>query len=84
LTDPHDEMTCSELVALITDFIEGTLPADDRRRFEEHLVGCPHCAAYVNQMRATISTLGELSEESLAPSAREQLLATFRDWKRSG
>ena len=77
-------MTCGELVALITDFLEGTLPAGDRRRFEEHLADCSDCAAYLDQMRATIATLGELSEESLSPRAREQLVATFRDWTRAG
>jgi anti-sigma factor RsiW len=82
VTNP-DEMTCRELVEVITDYIEGTLPDDDRRRFEEHLGECPYCVSYLEQMRATIDTLGELREESLAPEVRNELLEAFRGWKQS-
>lgn len=77
------EMTCRELVDVITDYLEGTLPEADRVRFEEHLADCPYCATYLEQMWTTIATLGELGEDSISPGAREELLAAFRDWKRS-
>jgi len=73
-------MSCRELVEVITDYLEGTLPADDRARFEAHLEECPYCVNYLEQMREMIDTLGELSEESLSPRAREQLLNAFRGW----
>jgi anti-sigma factor RsiW len=76
-----DEMTCRELVEVITDYIEGTLPEDDRRRFEQHLGECPYCVDYLEQMRKTIDTLGELREESIPPEAREELLKAFRGWR---
>ena len=75
-------MTCAQLVELITEYLEGSLPAADRVRFEEHLDECPYCVSYLDQMRATIATLGELREESIAPDVRDELLAAFRDWKR--
>lgn len=77
----HDEMTCHELVEVITDYLEGTLPAGDRARFEEHLGDCPYCANYLEQMRLTIETLGQLREESLSPQAREGLIEAFRGWR---
>lgn len=82
MTKP-DEMTCRELVEVITDYIEGTLPDDDRRRFEEHLGECPYCVSYLEQMRGTIDALGELREESLSPEVRDELLEAFRGWKQS-
>jgi anti-sigma factor RsiW len=78
-----DEMTCKELVEVITDYLEGTMPEHDRERFEEHLDECPWCVNYLEQMRGTIDTLGELREESLEPAAREDLLETFRGWRRA-
>jgi hypothetical protein len=33
-------------------------------------------------MRRTIHSLGALTEESISPPARDQLLRAFRDWKR--
>ena len=34
------ELTCQELVELVSDYLEGALSPEDRRRFEEHLAGC--------------------------------------------
>jgi anti-sigma factor RsiW len=78
---PHDEMVCRELVEVVTDYLEGTLPADDRRRLEEHLEECPYCLSYIEQMRETSSALGGLSAESLAPETRRELLEAFRGWR---
>lgn len=75
-------LTCRELVELVTDYLEGALRARDRRRFDSHIAGCAGCRAYLAQMRATIDTLGELSEETLAPDAKRELMERFRDWKR--
>jgi anti-sigma factor RsiW len=76
------EMTCQELVELVTEYLEETLPGRDRARFERHLAGCPYCTNYLDQMRITIRVLGRLPEESLEPAARDALLDAFQDWKR--
>jgi anti-sigma factor RsiW len=76
-------MTCQELVELVTEYLEGALSEADRRRFEDHLEECPWCVAYLEQMRHVIQTLGRLSEESLSPRARKELLHAFRDWRRA-
>ena len=76
------EMTCQELVELVTEYFEGTLSSRDRSRFERHIAGCEYCTAYVEQMRITVRTLGRLPEESLEPELRDALLEHFRDWKR--
>jgi len=77
-----DELTCQELVELITDYIEGALSDVDRARFEEHLAGCTGCRNYLDQMRRTIRAVGQLTEEDLVPAARDDLLDLFRSWKR--
>ena len=74
---------CIELVEVITDYIEGTLPQRDRDRFDAHLRECPFCVIYLEQMRATITALGTISVESISDDARERLLDAFRDWKKS-
>jgi anti-sigma factor RsiW len=75
------EISCQELVELVTDYLEGALSRGERRRFEQHIAKCPLCTEYLNQMRQVIRTLGVITEESIAPQAREELLAAFRDWK---
>ena len=76
-----DEMACQELVEVITDYLEGTLPAEDRVRFDAHLAECPYCVNYLEQMRETIARLGELRQEELSPDTREGLLQAFRGWR---
>ena len=74
----HEEMTCEELVELVTDYLEGRLSAFERSRFEEHLLDCPGCSAYLEQLRQTIRLTGALREEHIPPRVQEALLAAFR------
>jgi anti-sigma factor RsiW len=76
------EMACSELVELVTEFLEGRLSARDRERFEVHLASCEACRTYLEQFRATIHALGRLPEESLSAEARDALMRAFRGWSR--
>lgn len=73
-----EELTCKELVEVVTDYLEGRLPAHERSRFEEHLRDCPGCAAYLDQLRQTIRLTRALREEHIPPRVRDELLAAFR------
>ncbi|HLB62230.1 MAG TPA: zf-HC2 domain-containing protein [Actinomycetota bacterium] len=75
------ELTCKELVELVTEFLEGYLPEPDRERFEAHLAICDGCTAYVEQMRTTIRVTGTLTEEQVPQEATDRLLSAFRSWK---
>lgn len=74
-------LSCRELVELVTDYFEGALSAGDRVRFDEHIAVCPGCQRHLSQMRLTIAAAGRLCEDDLAPEARVELLAAFRDWR---
>jgi predicted anti-sigma-YlaC factor YlaD len=78
------DLTCKELVELVTEYLENCMAPDERTRFEAHLMVCSGCRTYLEQMRRTIHAMGRLTEESLDPKTRDKLLALFRDWKRSG
>jgi anti-sigma factor RsiW len=79
----RDYLTCREMVELVTEYLEGSMPARERAIFEAHLSVCPGCTAYLEQMRQTISALGKLTEETIPAPARDELLNVFRNWKRS-
>jgi anti-sigma factor RsiW len=76
-------ITCRELVELVTDYFEDALPRRERTRFEQHIAACDFCTIYLEQMRQTRRALGTLTEESISPQAREELLGAFRDWVRA-
>jgi anti-sigma factor RsiW len=82
--DPPADLSCKELVELVTDYVEGALPVQEVARFDAHISICAGCTNYLEQMRATIAVLGELPPDTLSPDAERELLAAFRDWKRGG
>jgi hypothetical protein len=78
-----EHITCQEVVELVTDFLERELPSDEASLFEQHLNFCDGCVVYVEQMRATVATVGRVTEEDVPPETKERLLAAFREWKRA-
>jgi anti-sigma factor RsiW len=75
-------LSCRELVELVTAYLEGTLPAGARKRFEAHVAECDGCATYLEQMRTTIRLSGALGVEDVSPEAERALLHAFREWRR--
>ncbi len=76
-----EELSCQQLVELVTTYIEGALSQADQARFEAHLAICRGCRNYLEQMRLTVVALGTLPPETIPPPIRTWLLDAFRDWK---
>jgi len=75
-----EDLSCQELVELVTDYLEGALPAEERARFDAHLAECPGCDHYLEQMRATIRLTAATADIESRPEV-SGLLEAFRDWK---
>lgn len=75
-------LTCHDVIELLSTYIDGGLPSDDRSRVEEHLAFCDGCATYLEQMRETIRLTGMVTEEQIPEDQKAMLLAAFRDWTR--
>ena len=76
-----EQLSCQELVELVTDYLEGGLSTDERARFEAHVGLCDGCNVYLEQMRQTIRLTGTLPADALAPEAERDLLEAFRGWR---
>jgi anti-sigma factor RsiW len=76
-----EQLSCQELVELVTDYLEGGLSVDERARFEAHVGRCDGCNVYLEQMRQTIRLTGMLPADALAPEAERDLLEAFRGWR---
>lgn len=77
------DLTCKELVELVTGYLEGSLRGRRRRRFEAHLAACDGCTRFLRQMEATIRVTGTLTEEQVTEEQRAVLLTAFRGWSTS-
>ncbi len=76
--EPADDLACIDEVELMTDYLEGALPAAEVRRLERHLETCPGCTEYLEQMRTLAGSLGGLGEGSIPREMRDRLIAAFR------
>ena len=75
-------LDCREIVELVTEYLEGDLDANTATAVEEHLDLCPGCARYIEQIRETISTLGQVSSDNLPDETQAGLLDAFRAFRR--
>jgi anti-sigma factor RsiW len=75
----HDPLVCREFVELVTDYVDGVLPDDERRRFEAHLAECDGCEGYLEDTRRLVATLRATPEPPADPATHEALLRAFRD-----
>lgn len=83
MPDPA-ELTCRELVELVTDYLDDALPPADGARFRDHLRECDACITYIDQIRIAVALSGRLSPETIDGAARDRLLEAFRGWRTGG
>jgi hypothetical protein len=79
----RNQMTCAEMVEVVTDYIENAVPTSERTRVDAHLEGCAGCTNYLSQMRTTIRLTGSLTETTVSGGTVEALMDTFRDLRRT-
>ena len=60
-----EQLSCQELVELVTDYLEGALSPEHTARFEDHISRCSACTIYLEQIRQTIALTGRLTVDEL-------------------
>lgn len=81
---PAPRLLCKEVVELLSDYVDGTLPAGERARVDAHLQTCPECIAYLQQLRATIGVLGRLRAEDIPSALLGRIASALRGWRGHG
>ena len=77
-----EDMTCKEIVEIVSDYVEGALSPAEREAVELHLNLCDGCTDYLEQLRLAIAITGELPADALSPELEEELCVAFRSFKR--
>jgi anti-sigma factor (TIGR02949 family) len=77
-----NELDCRDVVEVVTDYLEGAMAPEDRRRFEAHLETCEGCVTYLEQLRSVIRVAGRPTVAAVPPETMAGLLRAFRDWRR--
>ena len=58
---PVADLPCREVVDLVTDHVDGLLPADLEARITQHLTSCDGCTRYLQQLHQVIDAVGHLT-----------------------
>jgi predicted anti-sigma-YlaC factor YlaD len=77
-----DDITCRELLELLTEYLEGALAPTVEVAVATHLDACEGCRRYLEQLNISIEVTAALREDSVPADVRETLLAAFRSWRR--
>lgn len=66
-------LTCRDGAALLTEYLEDTLPAETRAAIDAHLSGCPRCVAFVRAYRETPRILRAATAFEIPPGLAASL-----------
>lgn len=67
-------MTCRQLVGLTSRYLEAAASEVDRVRLELHLLRCPDCVQYLDNVRRTVRALRALGLGAAVPADRRRAL----------
>jgi anti-sigma factor RsiW len=71
-------IACVSGVELLMDYLEGVLSAEVRTALDDHVAGCPRCAAFVASYCDTPRILREATAATLPPHVEALLKAFLR------
>jgi anti-sigma factor RsiW len=75
-------MKCEQLMAILNEYVDGTVDPGLCAEFEKHLAGCNPCQVVVDNIRQTITLYKEGKPLELPLAFRERLHAALRQrWK---
>jgi anti-sigma factor RsiW len=75
-------MNCNELLALLNEYVDGTVPPSVCKEFEKHLAGCNPCQIVVDNIRKTITLYKAGQPYELPAGFHDRLHQVLRQhWK---
>lgn len=69
-------LTCSRIVSIASDYLDGILEPQERAEFDAHLEGCDACPQHLAQLRTTIRILSERPDLVVPAELRHVLAAS--------
>lgn len=73
------ELSCQDLSAQETDYLEGLLEDEEQLQIELHLTFCADCVNHLDQLRRTVAALGTILVDPLVDRRRDWLLGQLAD-----
>jgi hypothetical protein len=68
------DVQCGVVSELVTRYLEGALPADERLSYETHVTFCRPCTDFLADVRRLRKRLGELPVDAVDPAERRAVV----------
>jgi anti-sigma factor (TIGR02949 family) len=68
-------LRCTEVLALLVDYLDGELSPADARQLEAHVAGCDQCARFGGRYAGVVRGLQEQLAEDVPPEVVTRLTA---------
>ena len=65
---------CQDVLALLPDYLDGSLGAAQRARVEEHLAGCDWCTRFGGDYAGAVQAVREQLDEAVPDDVGQRLL----------
>ena len=73
----HDKEQCVNLAERLSEYLDGELPEDLRRKVQEHFEDCSDCVRFLDSL-ARVKGLGSLLPAQVSPDRLQELAAEVR------
>ncbi len=76
-----DELSCQQIFALLSEYLDAELPPDLCEKLSGHIEGCAPCVAFVESLRKSVALCREFQPDTLprplADEVRENLRRAY-------
>ena len=67
-------LTCKQFLSELSEFLDESLSAEERKKLEEHINGCPNCWVLADTTRKTIQVFKSCKPVTLPVEVRSRLM----------
>ena len=71
-------MKCEEMLAMLNDYVDGTIDPSVCEEFEQHMAGCNPCQVVVDNIRQTITLYKDGQPYAMPIQFREHMHEVLR------
>ena len=73
----HGSMTCKEIFASLSEYLDGELDASLCEELEGHLGECPPCVRFLDSLRSTVAHLQSEPSAEMPEGLREAVCEAY-------
>ncbi len=74
----HGELSCEEIFARLSEYLDGELDERESAILEEHMKDCPPCVDFMRSLENTVSLVGEAAPPKMPDELKQAICAAYR------